>query len=76
MRIIYLIGVIAALTFFYSLRRINNRPTEEFADEKNEIKEQSLKERSDIIDRPTIGKDNKWLYPTDGFGKMEEGVVD
>ena len=23
-----------------------------------------------------ISKKNKWLYPTDNFGKLEKGVVD
>ncbi len=27
-------------------------------------------------DRPEMSKKNKWLYPTDGFGKMETGVED
>ncbi len=26
-------------------------------------------------DRPEIGKKNKWLHPTDNFGKMEHGVI-
>jgi|GEM_PF-5745747 len=26
--------------------------------------------------RPEMSKKNKWLYPTDGLGKMEKGVQD
>ena len=26
-------------------------------------------------DRPVIGAKNPWLYPKDGIGKMESGVV-
>jgi hypothetical protein len=29
-----------------------------------------------IDERPEIGQKNKWLYPTDGLGVMEHGVVD
>lgn len=28
------------------------------------------------IERPVLSKKNKWLYPTDEFGKMEKGVVE
>ena len=27
-------------------------------------------------ERPEMSKKNKWLYPEDGLGKMERGVVD
>ncbi len=29
-----------------------------------------------IEERPEIGQKNNWLYPADGFRKMEPGVVD
>ena len=28
------------------------------------------------MERPEISQKNKWLYPSDGFGIMEHGVVD
>jgi hypothetical protein len=30
----------------------------------------------DLEERPVMSKNNKYLYPEDNFGKMEEGVVD
>ena len=27
-------------------------------------------------ERPEVSEKNTWLYPKDGFGKMEKGVVD
>ena len=30
----------------------------------------------DLLERPQMSEKNKWLYPTDGFGIMEHGVVD
>lgn len=29
-----------------------------------------------IFERPVMSAKNKYLYPTDNFGKMEKGVVD
>lgn len=39
------------------------------------VKEKSKIDLITSEDRPEIGEKNKWLYPTDEFGKMEHGVV-
>jgi hypothetical protein len=46
---------------------------------KNGIKmgEESTKTESPIgFIKHKISKKNKWLYPTDNFGKLEKGVID
>ena len=33
-------------------------------------------EKLGTLERPEVSRKNKWLNPDDGFGKMENGVVD
>jgi len=39
------------------------------------VERTSLKEISSEHLRPEIGEKNSWLYPEDGVGKIEQGVV-
>lgn len=48
--------------------------TDEFEKENNTVVQSKL-DLNTPLERPEIRKHNKWLYPTDNFGKMEKGVV-
>lgn len=71
MSTIYLIGVVVILTLFYyhyKSRRLHKKKIN--PEIQNQIITDTAKEIK--LEMPTK---NKWLYPTDEFGKMEKGVV-
>lgn len=71
MSTIYLISCVVILTLFYyhyKSRRLHKKQINP------EIQNQIITDTGKEIN-PEIATKNKWLHPTDEFGKMEKGVV-
>lgn len=56
--------------------REQNETDSESSTTSPKVEKDELDLTTSIEERPEIGEKNKWLYPKDGFGKMEHGVVD
>jgi hypothetical protein len=87
MNFIYLVGTVVVLIVLNSLYKLlkNKKQIEENIELLNDMKQIEDISEVDFIDvKPVIeiptegtkvlGK-NKWLYPTDEFGKLEKGTV-
>lgn len=72
MILIYLLGFLILVKLFSSLfkRAVVNKkqiPIMSISEDETDLKTS--------IDMPKEISKNKWLHPTDGFGKLEEGVA-
>ena len=71
------IGVVVIAKLIYSKSKKNNSSIVSASDSSNDgINDQDSdkNESSKEQNKPEMSSKNKWLYPSDEFGKMESGV--
>lgn len=73
MNIIYLIVFLIIAKLFHSVYKNDRANKKQIHNKSNELL--NITDFKSSIEMPKeLGK-NKWLHPTDEFGKMEEGIV-
>ena len=73
------IGVVVIAKLIYSKSKKNNSSIVSASDSSNggisdQDSDSEKKSRSQEQNKPEMSSKNKWLYPSDEFGKMESGV--
>ncbi len=66
----FIVGSIVFIMLFYFFRKINKTKQKEILP-----KMKTEKNTKQKVVQPKAPAKNKWLNPTDSFGKMEKGVV-
>jgi hypothetical protein len=74
MNSIYLIVILIIVKLFHYLNKSNSRKEKQICYESNS--EEEADDFKSSIEMPKEFGKNRWLHPTNEFGKEEEGVVD